>query len=65
MALPAQFSGDAEQMPSLTFRLQKDELLDKFIWQRVAWLLMEDKEEEAEALLQEFELTLPWDDPLS
>ena len=52
-------------MPDLTFRLQKDEQLDKFIWQRVAWLLMEDKEEEADALLQEFELTLPWDDPLS
>ena len=63
--MPAQFSSDAEQVPDLTFRLQKDERLDKFIWQRVAWLLMEDKEEEADALLQEFELTLPWDDPLS
>ena len=63
--MPAQFSSDAEQVPDLTFGLQKDERLDKFIWQRVAWLLMEDKEEEADALLQEFELALPWDDPLS
>ena len=63
--MPAQFPSDAEQVPNPTFRLQKDEQLDEFIWQRVAWLLMEDKDEEADALLQEFELTLPWDDPLS
>ena len=63
--MPAQFSSDAEQVPDLTFKLLKDERLDQFIWQRVAWLLMEDKEEEADALLQEFDLTLPWDDPLS
>ncbi|AII43146.1 hypothetical protein KR100_07175 [Synechococcus sp. KORDI-100] len=35
------------------------------MWQRVAWLLMEDKEEEADALLHEIELTLPWEDSLS
>ena len=63
--MPAQFSSDAEQVPDLTFKLQKDQRLDQFIWQRVAWLLMEDKEEEADALLQEFDLTLPWEDPLS
>ena len=63
--MPAQFSSDAEQVPDLSFKLLKDERLDQFIWQRVAWLLMEDKEEEADALLQEFDLTLPWDDPLS
>jgi hypothetical protein len=63
--LPAQFSSDAEQVPDLAFKLLKDQRLDQFIWQRVAWLLMEDKEEEADALLQEFDLTLPWEDPLS
>ena len=63
--MPAQFSSDAEQAPDLTFKLLKDQRLDQFIWQRVAWLLMEDKEEEADALLQEFDLTLPWEDPLS
>ena len=63
--MPAQFSSDAEQVPDLTFKLLKDQRLDQFIWQRVAWLLMEDKEEEADALLQEFDLTLPWEDPLS
>ena len=62
--MPAQFSSDAEQVPDLTFKLLKDQRLDQFIWQRVAWLLMEDKEEEADALLQEFDLTLPWEDPL-
>ena len=63
--MPAEFSSDAEQVPNLIFRLQKDEQLERFIWQRVAWLLMEDKEEEAGALLEEFELMLPWLDPLS
>ncbi|RPF83140.1 MAG: hypothetical protein CBB80_004820 [Synechococcus sp. TMED20] len=63
--MPAQFSSDAEQAPDLTFKPLKDQRLDQFIWQRVAWLLMEDKEEEADALLQEFDLTLPWEDPLS
>lgn len=63
--MPAQFSSDAEQVPDLAFKLLKDQRLDQFIWQRVAWLLMEDKEEEADALLQEFDLTLPWEDPLS
>ena len=63
--MPAESSSDAEQVPNLIFRLQKDERLERFIWQRVAWLLMEDKEEEAGALLEEFEFKLPWLEPLA
>ena len=63
--MPAQFSNDAERVPGLTFKPVENQRLDQFIWERVAWLLMEDKEEVADALLQEFDLTLPWEDPLS
>ena len=59
--MSTQVPSDSDQVPDLTFRVQKDDQLDRYIWQRVAWLLMEDQEEEAAALLQEFELLLPWE----
>ena len=64
LVLPAYFSSDQEQVPSLTFEVLKDERLDLVIWQRVAWLLMKEKDDEANALLEEFGLAPLWDEPL-
>ena len=62
--LATQFSSDAERVPPLTFEGMGDERLDLIIWQRVAWLLMKEQDAEANSLLQEFNLTPLWDDPL-
>ncbi len=63
------FSQDHPDLPPLVFEVTKPApssgKIGQSIWERAAWLMLNGKEAEADALLEEFNLPPSWDDPLN
>ena len=69
MSLISRFHDDTGDLPPIRFDTghqgEEAKRLTRFIWNQVIRLLLDDKELEANSLLEEFDEPPLWDDPLN